>query len=74
MNTKDTNRYRMITSVRATLADHEKNNSWTKIPALPVAGDEAKSLAGSVAGHTATVPLRRSQTGIPRQTGLCLVS
>ena len=51
MNTKDTNRYRMITSVRATLADHEKNNSWTKIPALVQVVDELDTITAGIALH-----------------------
>lgn len=48
MNVRDQNRYRMLTSVRSTLASHETDNTWTKIPALVTALEELDSVIAQI--------------------------
>lgn len=48
VNVRDQNRYRMLTSVRSTLGEHETDNTWTKIPALVAAVEELETVIAQV--------------------------
>ena len=51
MDNRNHSRYRMLTSVRGTLAGHEDKNTWTTVPAFVKAVDDLDGVIAGVGTH-----------------------